>query len=139
MSDGGLRGQEDQHPFGCRAVQIRPGHLDLVQLPQAIRAEVVNGAIIARLSRSPPELTVEARPREPERTFQREGPVGKPQVQIQAQRRALKSLQDVQIQRDRVADDLVEELLAQFNLAIPKPQLTGCALAPPESGPAGNR
>ena len=51
--------------MGRRVIQIRPGHLDLLQLPQAIRTEVVNDVFIARLGGGSPELVVEARPGEP--------------------------------------------------------------------------
>ena len=51
--------------------------------------------------------------------LQRECAVGYPYVEIKAQRRTLEGLQDVQVQRYRMLNDLVEELLAQFDLASP--------------------
>ena len=63
--DSGLRGQEHQHSMGRCVVQIGPGRLDLDQLPQAVRAEVINGAHIADLGWIHSELMVEAHPGEP--------------------------------------------------------------------------
>ena len=125
--------------MGRRIVQIRPSQLDLLQFAQAVRAKGVDSAIIARLDRVHSELTIEAHPGEPERTPQRESPIGQPQIEINTQRRALEGLQDIQIQRHRVANDLLEELLAQFNPAVPQALSAGPALVPPEPGPAGDR
>ena len=44
------------------------------------------------------------------RALQREGPVGQPPVEIDAQRRALHGLQDIQIQRHGEAADLLQAL-----------------------------
>ena len=51
--------------MGRRVVQLRPGNLDLLQLPQAVFAKVIGGALVSRLGRVYSELEVQARPREP--------------------------------------------------------------------------
>ena len=58
----GFGGPKDQHPMGRRVVQLWPGHLELVQLAQAVRAKGVDSASIAYLGRVHSELTVETRP-----------------------------------------------------------------------------
>ena len=135
----GFRGPENQHPLPRRVVQVRPGHLDLDQLPQAVRAEVVNGTLIARHGRVHPELAVEARPGEPQRTLERERPAGEPQVEIETQRRASEGFEDVHVERHGMADDLLEELLAQLYPALPQRALMWLLRVPPELGAAGQR
>ena len=137
--DGGLRRREDQHALGRRIVQPWPSHLDLLQLPQTVRTKSLDGAIFSRLGWIHPELAIEARPGEPQRPIQCESPICQPQIEIDTQRRALEGLQDIQVQRHRVLGDLLEELLAEFDLALPPQPLTGPALVPPEPGPAGDR
>ena len=51
---------------------------------------------------------------------EREGAVDQPEVEIEAQRRALESRQGVHVNRYGVVDDLVEELLTEFDLAVPQ-------------------
>ena len=58
-----------------RVVQLRPSGLNFLQLTQTVRTKGVNIALIAHLSRIHTELVVEARPGEPQRTPQREGPI----------------------------------------------------------------
>ena len=81
----GLGGKEDQHALGRRIVQLRPSHLDLLQLAQGVLAEIINSACVVRLGRIDPELAVERRPGEPQRSAEREGAVDKPEVEIEAQ------------------------------------------------------
>jgi hypothetical protein len=45
--------------------------------------------------------------------------VGEPGIQVQGKRAALQRLQRPHIERDRVGDDRIEELLAEFNPAPP--------------------
>ena len=65
------------------------------------------------------ELAVQLPPGEALWSTEREGAVGEPQVEIEAQGAAFESLQGVHVEGHRVADDLVEERLAQEDLAVP--------------------
>ena len=58
--------------------------------------------------------------------------VGEPEVQIETQRRALEGREGVHVERHRMADDLVEELLPQIDFTLPQRGLIGLALVPPE-------
>ena len=49
---------QDQEARRRGVVQVRPGQLDLFQLAQTVRAEVVNSALVAGLVRVWAELTV---------------------------------------------------------------------------------
>ncbi len=100
-------------------MQVRPRVLDLLQLAQTVPAEIINGALLGGLGRIRAELPVELPPRETERAREVEGPVGEPQVQVESKRRPLEALEDVHVDRDRVADDLVKELLAKLDFALP--------------------
>ena len=73
---------------------------------------VLDGAFIAGLGRINPELAAHLPSREPKRALHAECPVGEPQVEIEAQRRALEAREDVHIEWHEVADDLVEERLS---------------------------
>ena len=70
--------------MGRHVVQLRPGDLDLLQLPQAVFAKVIGDALVSCFARIHSELAVQARPGEPQRTLQREGPIGQPQIDINA-------------------------------------------------------
>ena len=59
------RGMQDQEARRRGVVQVRPGQLDLFQLAQTLRAEVVNSALVAGLVRVWAELTVNLLPGEP--------------------------------------------------------------------------
>ena len=52
--------------MGRRVVQLRPGDLNFLQLPQAVFAKVIGGALVYRLGRVHSELAVQARPGEPQ-------------------------------------------------------------------------
>ena len=132
------RWQEDQEARSCGVVQLRPGQLDLFQLAEAIRAEVVNGSLVARPVRFHTELTIEARPAKPHRAIQREGPIGDPHVEIKAQRRALHGREGVHVERHRVVDDLIEEIFAEPDLAVPQYPLIRALRVPPELTPVGD-
>ena len=67
--------------LGRLVAQVRLGGLDFRQLAQAVRAENLDGAIIASLGRVRAELAVEHRPGQPQRLLERERPVGEPQVE----------------------------------------------------------
>ena len=54
--------------------------------------------------------------------------------QIEAQGRTLEGREGVHVERHRMADNLLEERLAQFDLAIPQYRLVGFAFVPPEHG-----
>ena len=66
-------------------------------------------------------------------------PVGEPQVEIEAQGAPLEGREGVHVNRDRMVDDLVEELLAQFDLAFPQHPIVGALGIPPEHGAVGYR
>ena len=68
-----------------------------------------------------------------------EGAVAQPEVEIEAQRRTLERLEGVQVERNRMTDDLLKELLAQFDLALPQRALVGPLRVPPERGAIGHR
>ena len=59
-----MRGRwiEDQNAPRRSIVQVRPGQLDLLQLPQNILAEVADGKFIAGVGRVHSELSVELPP-----------------------------------------------------------------------------
>ena len=98
---------EDQDASGRRVVQPRPGQLDLLQLAQTVLAEILNGAIVAGLGRVHSELPIDLLPGEPLGSAKREGPVDKPEVQVEAQRRTLERREGVHVERHRVVDDLL--------------------------------
>ena len=89
-----------------------------------------------------PELAVHLSPGEAQWSAEGEGAVGEPQVEIEAQGAALERREGVHVERDGVADDLVEEWLAQVDFAIPQ-RARGSPSAPlrctprPGSGGAG--
>ena len=60
--DARRRGREQQRALDRLVVQVRPGVLDFLQLAQAVRAEIVNGAGVVCLGRVRSELAVPARP-----------------------------------------------------------------------------
>ena len=120
-------------------MQVRPRALDLLQLAETVFAEIVHGVCIARLGRVYAELPVEQRPREPQRALERERPVGEPQVQVESERRPLERSQDVHVERNRVRDDLVKKILAEFYLALPQRERIRLTVPPPELRPAGDR
>ena len=66
-------------------------------------------------------------------------PVCEPEGEVEAERRPLHRAQGVQVDRDRAADDLVEEVLAKLDLALPERARVRLALAPPELRETGNR
>ena len=70
----GDSGPEDQYSLGRSVVQARPSHLDLLQLAQAVRTEVVHCVLVIRLGGVSSELPVEPPPGKPYRTLQCEGP-----------------------------------------------------------------
>ena len=117
-------------------VQIWPRVFDFFQLAQTVRAEVSDGEFIGRLGRVYAELPVKQRPREPQRTREVEHPVREPGVHVEAERRPLEALEDVQVERDRVLDDLLKELLAELDFALPQRGLVGVFSVPPENGGA---
>ena len=110
---------QDQDARSRGVVQPRPGQLDLLQLPENILAEVPNDEFVAGFRRVRSKLPVEVSPSEAERSAEGEGAVGQPQVEVEAQGAAFEGLQGVHIERDGMADDLVEERLAQEDLAVP--------------------
>ena len=59
------RGQENQDAPGRCVVQARPRHFDLLQLAQALCAEVPNDEFVAGVGRVRSELTVQLPPSEP--------------------------------------------------------------------------
>ena len=65
----------------------RSGHARLIffQLAQTFRAEAVNRAVLADLRRVRAELEEELPPREAQRSLEREGAIGEPEVQIEAE------------------------------------------------------
>ena len=65
------------------------------------------------------ELTVHLPPSEPLRSAQGEGAIDQPQVEIESQRRAFEGCEGVNVERHRVADNFVEKILAEFDLALP--------------------
>ena len=50
--------------MGRHVVQLRPGDLDLLQLPQAVFAKVIGDALVSRLGRVYSELAVQLRAQE---------------------------------------------------------------------------
>ena len=113
------RRREHERPRDRVIVQVWPRSLDLFQLAQTVRAKVADGEFIVRPGRVYAELPVEQRPREPKRTLESERAIGEPQVQIESERRPLHRAQGVQVDRDRAADDLVEEVLTKLDPALP--------------------
>ena len=91
------RGQEDQDAFSRRVVQLRPGQLDLFQLAQNLFPEAADGELVAGFGRVRSKLAVQEPPRNPQRIVEREGPIGEPQVEIEAQRRAFEGLEGGEI------------------------------------------
>ena len=103
------RGMQDQEARRRGVVQVRPGQLDLFQLAQTVRAEVVNSALVAGLVRVWAELTVNLLPGEPLWSCQSKDSIGEPQVEIEAQRRAFECLEGGEIEWHRMAHNLIKE------------------------------
>ena len=82
-------------------VQTWPGQLDLLQLAQNLAPEEFNRLFVAGLIRVCLELAVQLTPCEPLRELEREGAVGEPHVEIEAQRAALEGREDVHVKRHR--------------------------------------
>ena len=72
-----------------------------------------------RVRRVSAELPVDQRPRELQWALECERAIGEPEVQVEAEWRPLERLERAQVERDRVRDDLVEELLAKLDRAFP--------------------
>ena len=83
---------------------------------------------------SVPNWAVQEPPSEPQRSAEGEGPIGEPQVEIEAQRRPFECLEGGEIEWDRMAHNLVEESLTQPHLAFPQSRLIGAFWIPPEIG-----
>ena len=77
------------------------------------------------------------------RLIENQGPrrraVPSPHLVIEAQGAALEGREGVHVNRHRVADNLVEELLTQFDLALPQRALVGPLGVPPERGAIGDQ
>ena len=99
------RGRARRHRV---VVQAGPRAFDFLQLAETGRAEVADGIFLRCLRGVHAKLPVELFPREGERRLEPERPVGEPQVEIEAERRSLEPLEDIQVERDRVRDDLVK-------------------------------
>ena len=124
--------KDDQHSLGRGVVQRGPSDLDLFQLPEDLTAEVLDCSLSGRFDRIFVELAVELPPSELQRTPDCKGSVVEPEVEIEAQGATLEGFQDVHIERHRMLDDLVEELLAQLDLALPQHAIIGPLGVPPE-------
>ena len=85
----------------------------------------LNGVVVAGVVRVRSELAVHLLPGEAQRSAEREGPVDQPQVEIEAQRRALERREGVHVERYGVLNDLVKELFTKLNLAVPQRALVG--------------
>ena len=57
------------------------------------------------------KLLIELFPREAQRALERKRPIDEPEVQVEAEWRPLERLEAVQVERDRVRDDLVGKIL----------------------------
>ena len=68
-------------------LKARPGYVDLLQLPETVLPEVLNGALVFPIGRVRAELPVEHRPRQPHRSIQAERAVDQPHVQVKAEGR----------------------------------------------------
>ena len=84
------------------------------------------------LDGSAPNWRYRPRPGNSQQILESEGPVGQPQVEIEAQGGPLERREDVQVDGDRMADDLLEELLAEPDGAVPQRGLVGLLWIPPE-------
>ena len=93
LSDGRgnrrYRGRDNERPSGKPVVQSGPRLLDLIQLPEAIRPEGIDGTSVTRLVRVRSELTVEVFPGQRQWLLEHEGSVGEPHIEIEAERRSL--------------------------------------------------
>ena len=85
---------------------------------RSLTAEVLDGVLVVGLGGVQTKLAVEVLPGEALRSAEREGAIGEPQVEIEAQGAALEGREGVHVQRHRMADNLVEESPTRFNLAV---------------------
>ena len=106
--------------------------MDFREFPQAVGPEVVNGALIGRLVGVGSKLAVELLPGQLEGPVQGKSPVEQPQVEVEAQRRPLEGVQDVQVDGDGVLDYLLKEVLAEADGAVPESGLVGALGVPPQ-------
>ena len=130
---------QDQDARSGRVVQARPSRLDLLQLAEGLTAEVLNGALVAGLVRVQAELAVDLPPSDPLWGADREGAVDQPQVEVQAQGGAFEGGESVHVNRYGVVDDLIEEVFAEADFALPQRLLVGLALVPPILASCSNR
>ena len=85
------------------------------------------------------ELPIHLLPGEALRSTKREDPVGEPQVQVQAQRRAFEGREGVHVNRHRVTLMIsLKNFLTQIDLALPQGRLVGLAFVPPELAAVGH-
>ena len=73
---------QDQDPRSGRVVQLRPRGLDLLQLPERLAAEVLNGELVVGFVGVYTELPVEGPPSEMLGVAEAKEPVDEPQVEI---------------------------------------------------------
>ena len=124
----------------CRLVTTRTHRAKFSDSPPVVERP---GPALARRSRHPAgchrgaraELPVELLPREAQRSLEGECPVREPEVQVEAERRPLHRLEDMQVNRYRVRDDLVEKLLPELDRAVPQHGRVGLLRVPPEQRP----
>ncbi len=117
--DARQRRREHESAWRGLIAQARPGAVDFLQLAESRPLKTFNRAFCPDLFRGRAELPVELLPREAQRSLEGERPVREPEVQVEAERRPLHRLEDMQVNRYRVRDDLVEKLLPELDRAVP--------------------
>ena len=131
----GSDGESTSPPRRGLIAQARPGAVDFLQLAESRPLKTFNRAFCTDLFRGRAELPVELLPREAQRGLYGECPVREPEVQIEAERRPLHRLEDMQVDRYRMRDDLVEKLLPELDRAVPQRGRVGLLRVPPEQRP----
>ena len=100
---------------------------------------MLHRGVLARFGRVRAELAVELFPREAQRPLKRKRPVDEPEVQIETERRPFERPEGVQVERDRVRDDLVEQFFPEPDRAVPQHGRGGPLHVPPKFGAVGNK
>ena len=138
--DAPRRGLDDEPTRDGVIVQVRPGAVAFFSSrkqnrPEAARVEHASGRHARRVRA---KLPVELPPGQAQRRLKIERPVREPEVQVEAEGRPLYRLKDVQIDRYRVRDDFVKELLAKLDRAVPQRRPGVSRRVPPELGAVCN-
>src|ERR1039458_5000925 len=128
-ADGWRASPDFKTAYRCGVVERWPANLQLLEFSENVFAEVADNVLVTGSGGVGSELHVQTFPCQTLRLLalavERESFVGKPHLQVEAERGPLHLFQDSHVERNRVSNDLVEERLPQMNAALPERLLVG--------------